>query len=223
VSTKRKVRFRDTGEPRGVLRLGSMETTAAIRMPTLLVRYTDQFPLVDLNLQTGTTEQLIQDVRDRKLDGAFVAGPVVDGELESIVAFEEEMIVATSLNAGSLDRLISACPEIKILVFREGCVYRKKLEMFLRERGADRGARVRHARRDSGLCFSRRGHHDAAGLVGSSGVSLATHVLPKDEAVIQTIFVSRTASHTNASLVRFRQRVGEMRVATCVRSRRQRA
>lgn len=138
MSTKRKVRFRDTGEPRGVLRLGSMETTAAIRMPTLSVRYAEQFPLVDLNLQTGTTEQLIQDVLDRKLDGAFVAGPVVDGELESIVAFEEEMIVATSLNAGSLDRLISACPEIKILVFREGCVYRKKLEMFLRERGAAR-------------------------------------------------------------------------------------
>jgi LysR family transcriptional regulator, cell division regulator len=201
----------DTGEPRGVLRLGSMETTAAIRMPTLLVRYAEQFPLVDLNLQTGVTEQLIQDVLDRKLDGAFVAGPVVQGELESILAFEEEMTVATSINAGSLDRLISTCPEMKILVFRQGCVYRKKLETFLRDRGAAKIKVLEFGTLEGilGCVAAGVGITMLPVSVVNSGAGLASHVLPKDEALIQTVFVSRTASHADASLVRFRELVEE--------------
>jgi hypothetical protein len=43
----------------------------------------------------------------------------------------------------------------------------------------------------------------------SSGVGLAYHVLPKEEALIQTVFVSRAASYAHPSLVRFRQLVEE--------------
>jgi hypothetical protein len=45
--------------------------------------------------------------------------------------------------------------------------------------------------------------------VVSSGVGLAYHVLPQEEALIQTVFVSRAASYAYPSLVRFRQLVEE--------------
>jgi DNA-binding transcriptional LysR family regulator len=34
----------DTGSPTGLLRLGSMETTAAIRLPQVLTKYREQYP-----------------------------------------------------------------------------------------------------------------------------------------------------------------------------------
>jgi LysR family transcriptional regulator, cell division regulator len=201
----------DTGEPRGFLRLGSMETTAAIRTPALLIRYAEQFPLVDMNLHTGTTDQLVQDVLDRKLDGAFVAGPVLHRELESIVAFQEEMTVATSINAGPLEDLISSLSEIKILVFRQGCVYRKKLETFLRDRGAAKIKVLEFGTLEGilGCVAAGVGITMLPVSVVSSGVGLAYHALPQEEALIQTVFVSRAASYAQPSLVRFRQLVEE--------------
>src|SRR5579871_4565075 len=46
---------RDDGSPKGPLAIGSMETTAAVRLPPLLARFHQRFPGVQLTLQTGPT------------------------------------------------------------------------------------------------------------------------------------------------------------------------
>ena len=56
------------GKAHGVLRLGSMETTAAARMPSLLKAYAPQHPNVDIAVETGTTRNLIQAVLEYRLD-----------------------------------------------------------------------------------------------------------------------------------------------------------
>src|SRR6185312_10938542 len=61
----------DDGVPRGRLVIGSLETTAAIRLAPLLAAYTRDFPEVELSLKTGTTCELIEAVREGGLDGAF--------------------------------------------------------------------------------------------------------------------------------------------------------
>src|SRR5690348_8028952 len=58
--------------PRGTLSIGSMETTAALRLPSMLVRYRKEFPDVEIVLSTGTTKELIHDVLSGDLDGAFI-------------------------------------------------------------------------------------------------------------------------------------------------------
>ena len=65
---------RDDGEPKGPLMIGSMETTAAVRLPALLADFHSRFPAVDLSLRTAPTADLVTSVIDGTLDGAFVAG-----------------------------------------------------------------------------------------------------------------------------------------------------
>src|ERR1700759_3829936 len=44
---------RDDGEPKGPLSIGSMETTAAVRLPTLLAEFHRRYPAVRLALGTS--------------------------------------------------------------------------------------------------------------------------------------------------------------------------
>src|SRR6201995_1197043 len=81
---------RDDGEPKGPLSIGSMETTAAVRLPTLLAEFHRRYPAVRLTLKTATTADLVAAVLDGSLDGAFVAAPIEHAELTSTVAFREE-------------------------------------------------------------------------------------------------------------------------------------
>lgn len=53
-----------------------METTAGLRLPTVLAAFADGCPRVDFSLITGPTEQLVRNVLDYRLDGAPVNGPV---------------------------------------------------------------------------------------------------------------------------------------------------
>src|SRR5262245_54090232 len=78
---------RDDGVAKGPLAIGSMETTAAVRLPSLLAQFHHQYPDVQLMLRTGPTAILAGAVIDNKLDGAFVAGPIDHPDLVSTVAF----------------------------------------------------------------------------------------------------------------------------------------
>ncbi|WP_281036044.1 LysR substrate-binding domain-containing protein, partial [Mesorhizobium sp. M3A.F.Ca.ET.174.01.1.1] len=62
--------------PSGRLRLGTMESVAATRLPALLAQYHQQWPDVALELETGTTGKLIERVREFEVDAALVATPL---------------------------------------------------------------------------------------------------------------------------------------------------
>ena len=150
--------------PEGTLRLGTLETTAAIRMPQLVAQYGALFPKVDLSLITGTTLALSQDVLAHKLEGAFVAGPTLRPELVEETIFVEELVLVSAPGVRSLRDLCSL-GDVKILVFREGCSYRTKLERILQSRGA-RSIRVMEF-----------GTLD--GILGCAGAGLGVTMLPK--------------------------------------------
>jgi DNA-binding transcriptional LysR family regulator len=59
--------------PRGRLRLGTMESTAASRLPRALAEYHRRWPEVTLELVTGVTRDLIDSVRNFEVDAALVA------------------------------------------------------------------------------------------------------------------------------------------------------
>src|SRR4051795_9192244 len=67
---------RDDGEPKGPLAIGSMETTAAVRLPALLSEFHRRYPAVRLSLRTSTTADLVAGVLHRTVRGGLVAGPV---------------------------------------------------------------------------------------------------------------------------------------------------
>jgi DNA-binding transcriptional LysR family regulator len=118
----------DDPAPSGALIVGALETTAALRMSPVLIAYRRQFPEVDLSLRTGTTAALVNDVLAYKLEGAFVVGPVGHPELHEEAVFEEELVL---ISAPSRATLAEALDCDSVLVFREGCMYRSRLEAFL--------------------------------------------------------------------------------------------
>jgi DNA-binding transcriptional LysR family regulator len=120
---------------RGALRLGSMETTAAARLPALLRKYVPAHRNVDVAIETGTTRSLTQGVLEYRLDGAFVAGPVEVDELEPTRAFMEELVLVSSPDYKSIPSALAEGKIPKVFVFRVGCSYRQKLERFLAGRG----------------------------------------------------------------------------------------
>src|SRR3984957_12287767 len=137
LSREALIAARDDGEPKGPLAIGSLETTAAGRLPQLLAAFHRRFPAVQLSLRTATTADLVAAVLEGALDGAFVAGPIEHAELIAETAFREELVLVTARHWTSLAALRAATPESgpTALVFRIGCTYRQKLEQGFAEFG----------------------------------------------------------------------------------------
>ncbi|WP_258729303.1 LysR family transcriptional regulator [Bacillus atrophaeus] len=120
-----------TEYPKGPLRLGSLETTAAIHLPKLLAVYHSRFPEVDLSLITGDTHTLVQKVLHYELDGAFVYGPIEHPDLKQIAAFDEELILISETEESTLNELLQR----PLLFFGAGCSHRARVERLLNEEG----------------------------------------------------------------------------------------
>ena len=117
----------DDGVPSGPLRVGSLETTAGLRLPAVLSSFTAECPQVDLSLVTGPTESLVEDVLAYRLDGALVTGPVRHPDLVETAMFVEELVLLTARWVVDLDTALLAPGGPRVLVFRAGCSYRARL------------------------------------------------------------------------------------------------
>lgn len=129
---------KDEASPSGELRIGAMETTAALRLPPLLTNYAIAYPDVDVQIETGPTGILVDSVLSRKLDGAFVSAPVTHGELACKPIVEEELVLITPpmvASAQHLSKFLASGSGRKVLVFRAGCSYRQRLSEYLAHRG----------------------------------------------------------------------------------------
>ena len=196
----------DDGTPRGALTLGTLETTAAMRLSPLLAAYVGKHPQVDLVLRTGTTCELVEGVLERRLEGAFVCGPVEHPDLEGEVVFREDLVILAARPARALDDLLRT-RDLKIVVLRAGCSYRQRLEAVLASRGIV-GVRVL----EFGTLEAILGCV-AAGLgvtllprsiVGARWRDeLAIHELPAAEARVETLFVRRRESFVSSALAAF--------------------
>jgi DNA-binding transcriptional LysR family regulator len=113
--------------PTGVMRLGAMESTAAVRLPEPLGRFHEQYPDVALELYSGDPKELVNQVLDARLDAALIADPVSEPRLASQPIYEEELvIVAEAKHAGIASPKDLASRSI--LAFHPGCPHRKRLE-----------------------------------------------------------------------------------------------
>jgi DNA-binding transcriptional LysR family regulator len=198
---------RDDGVPKGPLAIGSMETTAAIRLPPLLARFHQSCPLVDLSLQTAPTAALVQGVLAGQLDGAFVAGPIEHPDLVSTPAFSEELVLVTALRWRSLGALREAkrATGISILVFRAGCTYRQKLEQILNEMGWPCGSRLEMGTLDGiigcvsadmGVTLLPRAVSERTNLKDS----IRSHTLRSKQRRVDTLFIRHARRHCSRAL-----------------------
>jgi DNA-binding transcriptional LysR family regulator len=201
---------RDDGVAKGPLAIGSMETTAAVRLPHLLARFHKIYPAVQLTLRTSPTATLINAVIDSSLDGAFVAGPIDHPDLVASVAFREELVLVTARHWRSLAELRAGTPDSgpTILAFRTGCSYRQRLEQVLSEFGWP--------------CATRFEFGTLDGIIGCVAADMGVTLLPRsvvahselNESIcahqlngaqqwVDTLFIRRRVAHENSALRSF--------------------
>jgi len=122
-------------KPFGVFRLGTMESTAAVRLPQPLCEYHQQYPDVSIELQTGAPREQVALVLAGELDAALVAEPVNDERLNSLPIFEEELVLVGSAKHPQISSPHEVRPRTA-LVFHPGCPYRTRLEGWFARAGA---------------------------------------------------------------------------------------
>lgn len=118
------------GKPRGTLRIGALESTAAARLPPILSKYHLLYPDVQLELVTGTSGALISRLYSQDIEAAFVAEPFNATGLESQHAFTEEIVLITPKSYSRV-RTPKDIRELTVIAFANGCSYRRRLESWL--------------------------------------------------------------------------------------------
>lgn len=118
------------GQPLGVFRLGSLESTAGSRLPPILSRYNQRFPQVQIELVTGTTGALLSRVLSYDIEAAFVSEPFAAGNLQTLPVFQEELVLITAAGHAAV-RGAKSLGRRTLLAFTNGCSYRRRLEEWL--------------------------------------------------------------------------------------------
>lgn len=201
---------RDTGTPNGNLVIGSLETTAAFRLSPLFASYVADYPGVDVSLKTGTSCELVEQVLDRRIEGAFVCGPVDHPELAVEKMFREQLVVLSARQLGSLDELL-ACKDIRIIVLRLGCSYRLILEAMLARRGIVNVRQMEFGTLETIIASVEAGlgitllPKALIGPVWRAG-RVAVHELPAEEARVETVFIRRQDGFESSALAAFLER-----------------
>ncbi|WP_321817157.1 MULTISPECIES: putrescine utilization regulator PtrR [unclassified Paraburkholderia] len=119
-------------EPRGVLPLGSLESTAAVRIPPVLAAFHQRYPEVALDLSTGPSGKLIDRVLEGELAAAFVDGPLSHPALTGVPVFNEELVLISAVNRAPIKRAQDV-NGANIYAFRSNCSYRRIFERWFEE------------------------------------------------------------------------------------------
>ena len=194
--------------PHGLFRLGTLESTAATRLPPVLARYHRGYPAVRLELVTGTSGALVDRVLRGEIEAAFVAEPFPTKNLETQHAFTEELVLITPKGHARVARPQDIDQRI-VLAFTTGCSYRRRLEAWL-----GRSSVVAERVMEYGSY-----HAIAACVAAGSGIAVvpksvlraigveaqvAVHPLPASVANAKTMLVWRSG-HRSAPLEALRQ------------------
>ena len=113
------------------LRIGSMESTLAIRLPKFIAEFRAAHAAIKLGVVAAPTDDLVHQLLDHKIDIAFIGGEFLHPSLEGRVAFSEEMVLVTDTSIAQPEQT-GAAP---VIVFKPGCSYRAYSETWMKRSG----------------------------------------------------------------------------------------
>jgi DNA-binding transcriptional LysR family regulator len=119
-----------TGKPKGIFRLGSLESAAGSRLAPILSRYHIVYPDVVVELATGTTGALVTRVVNFELEAAFVSEPFTAPSLQARRVFDERLVLVTSKAISKVSGPVDL-GRATLIAFAQGCSYRKRIEEWL--------------------------------------------------------------------------------------------
>lgn len=116
-------------EPQGLFSLGSLESTAAVRIPATLAEFNRRYPKIQFSLSTGPSGTMLEGVLEGKLNAAFIDGPINHTAIDGIPVYREELMIVTPQGHAPVTRASqvngSNCdPDHKCIVFTSLTVLR---------------------------------------------------------------------------------------------------
>ncbi|TYL49341.1 LysR substrate-binding domain-containing protein [Marinomonas sp. IMCC 4694] len=119
-------------EPAGLLRLGSMESCAASRLPGILAHYHKTYPSVQIELMTAASMPLINKVMDGELDVVMASDPPDDPRIIVTPCFDEELVL---ILPSAWQDMATLPKSLTMVGYSKGCSYRHRLETWLKRQG----------------------------------------------------------------------------------------
>lgn len=120
-----------TGEPTGHFALGAMESTAATVLPALLATYHQTYPNVDVSLSIGHATEITEQLRAGTLAAALVDDPLQHDDLGRCVAFQDHIVMISSLQHADIQQATDAKDEV-IYVFQPQLTQQLRLDSWFR-------------------------------------------------------------------------------------------
>lgn len=189
-------------EPSGKLEIGTIETV--IHLPKILSSYIKKYKNVELSLFTGVTKNLVEEVLEHKLDGAFITETDSHPDLMSYEVFQEELVLISDTRILSFEGLI----EEPILCFSKGCGYRARLAEWYKDQNitpkkimefGTLETILRSVAMGLGIAFVPKSEViklEQDGLI-------QFHQLPEQYSKIKTIFIRRADSSLTPTVEKF--------------------
>ncbi|CAM5363438.1 LysR substrate-binding domain-containing protein [Rhodanobacter lindaniclasticus] len=112
------------------LRLGTMESVAASRLPRPLAGFHQQYPEISVELQTTHSRDLLARLQAGTLDAAIVSDEVDDDRFASIPWHVEELVLVSAASDPVRDPRRMAGATLLVLG-GNGCAYRRRFEYWL--------------------------------------------------------------------------------------------
>jgi DNA-binding transcriptional LysR family regulator len=160
-----------------------------------------------LSLRTGTTGELVEQVLDRQLDGAYVCGPANHPDLLVEPFVREELVILTAPSVARFETLAGK-PDLKIIVLKAGCSYRLQLEAMLARRGIVGVRRLEFGTLEAIVSCVSAGVGVTLlprALLGSvwEHRRVRAHTLPNGEGDVETVFIRHREAFASSALRAF--------------------
>lgn len=177
--------------PAGTLRIGSMESAVASRLPLPLARFSKQWPGVTIDLSTAPTRQLVDALLAHHIDCALIAVPPGESwldpdELDMLPLFREELVLLLPPGHPDVRDADDIGPRA-LAAFAPGCTYRTLAEDWLTGVGARRAHFTVHEVRSYHAMFACTTAGSCVSIMPRSVADLMRHFGPVEERALMTV------------------------------------
>lgn len=111
----------------GKVKLGIIPTIASSVLPLIMKPLVEKYPLLHLEIHEVTTNQMIKDLREGKLDVGILSTPISSTDLETQILYVEDLRLYGYLSGGKQQISQSALSQERIFLLQEGHCLRDQI------------------------------------------------------------------------------------------------
>ncbi|MGE6856561.1 LysR family transcriptional regulator [Bacillus sp. FSL K6-2841] len=196
--------------PRGTLHIGSIESTASTRLPSIFAAYHKTFSQVELSMYMAPTVDQVHAILNYKVDGALVDGPILHPDIIEYPVLEESLVLITSYSEEEFQ--VESILHEPLLSSFAHCIYLGRWQRWLESNGFAPMKVMEYGTLEGVLKCVENGLGVTVlpkSMVESRMQGRFTcHPLPEPHRIVPTVFIRRRNSYMTSALSRFMELLG---------------